>query len=149
MNKMINHNGQLALICDLDGTLAKMHDRSPYDFKKVYNDHVNESVRLVVSSLHETLGASIVFCSGRDDNCFELTDRWIREKAGFADFKLLMRKTGDKRKDAIIKKEIYLSDIFPFYNVQFVFDDRHQVCEMWHHELGLNLFRVGDPNAKF
>jgi len=34
------------------------------------------------------------------------------------------------------------------FNVNAVFDDRLQVCRMWH-ELGLPLFRVGDPDADF
>jgi hypothetical protein len=52
-----------------------------------------------------------------------------------------MRKADDYRKDSIIKKEIYDNDIFPRYNVLFVYDDRNQVVEMWR-GLGVKVFQV-------
>ena len=42
-----------------------------------------------------------------------------------------MRKTGDNRKDSIIKREIFENDIRPYYNIDYVLDDRNQVVEMW------------------
>jgi hypothetical protein len=59
-----------------------------------------------------------------------------------------MRKTGDKRQDAIVKQEIYDTKIKGKYNILAVFDDRPQVCRMWHQN-GLPLFKVGDPDADF
>ncbi len=59
-----------------------------------------------------------------------------------------MRESGDFRPDDIIKREIFDRKIRGVYNVKFVIDDRLKVCRMWH-QLGLNLFRVGDPDADF
>lgn len=61
---------------------------------------------------------------------------------------LHMRQTDDKRSDYIIKHEIYNEHIRDKYNILAAFDDRLQVCRLWY-ELGLPLFRVGDPDADF
>ena len=61
---------------------------------------------------------------------------------------LFMRKTGDFRQDAVIKKEIYDQFIKDKYYIEFVLDDRLQVCRMWY-DLGLTLLTVGDPDADF
>ncbi len=57
---------------------------------------------------------------------------------------LLMREGGDQRLDSIVKREIYLRDIEPFYRVLFVVDDRPQVVATWQ-ELGLPVLQVTDP----
>ncbi len=59
-----------------------------------------------------------------------------------------MRKGDDTRPDAAVKEELYSQHIKGKYNVVAVFDDRLQVCRLWH-KLGLPLFRVGDPDADF
>lgn len=49
---------------------------------------------------------------------------------------LCLRKSGDFRKDSVIKKEIYENYIKDSYEVQFCVDDRQQVVDMWR-SLGL------------
>ena len=57
-----------------------------------------------------------------------------------------MRKTGDNRKDSIIKKEIYEKYLKPMnYHVLFILDDRNQVVEMWR-EMGFTVFQVAEGN---
>ena len=56
-----------------------------------------------------------------------------------------MRKTGDNRKDSIIKEEIYRNLIEPNYNIEFVLDDRNQVVDMWR-RIGLTCLQVADGN---
>lgn len=41
-----------------------------------------------------------------------------------------MRKTGDSRKDFLIKKEIYENELKDKYNILAIFDDRQQVVDM-------------------
>jgi predicted kinase len=134
-----------AILVDLDGTLA-INDghRGWYDEDKVYHDKVNEKL---VAILHPQVskGIKLIFVSGRTDSCHTETLRFIREKAKL-DGDLFMRKTGDKRKDSIVKKELYETHIKGKYNINAVFDDRLSVCRMWHSE-GLPLFRVGDPDS--
>jgi len=59
-----------------------------------------------------------------------------------------MRKSGDRRPDVEIKKEIYENEIFPKYEVYAIFDDRLSVCRMWY-ELGLFVFNCNQGLKEF
>jgi hypothetical protein len=52
-----------------------------------------------------------------------------------------MRKSGDLRKDSIVKQEIYEQFILNQYNTAFVLDDRDQVVRVWR-DLGLTCLQV-------
>ncbi len=137
-----------AIICDLDGSLATIGDRSPYDasecdVKDTLNEHVAECVRLFYASGHK-----IVYCSGRMNKDRTPTIRFIEHHLPGVEFELFMRDDNDTRKDDIIKGELFEKHIRPRFNVRSVFDDRLQVCRLWH-LLGLPLFRIGDPDANF
>lgn len=86
----------------------------------------------------------IVFVSGREAAYEEPTRKFL-VKHGIKYDKLIMRKTGDHRKDAIIKAEIYEEYIKGHYNVLFVLDDRDQVVAMWRGK-GLTCFQVDYGN---
>lgn len=127
-----------AVLCDIDGTLAIMGDRSPYDWSKVGVDTVNQDIRhLLIPLAHDK---DIILVSGRDESCREQTIAWLEENDVPYD-KLIMRKEGDNRKDVIVKQEIYLDHIQGQYNVTAVFDDRDQVVDMWR-EQGLTCLQV-------
>ena len=64
------------------------------------------------------------------------------------EWEIHMRKAGDNRKDAIIKKELFDEHIRDKYYVDYIVDDRLQVCRLWY-SLGLTILRVGDPDANF
>jgi predicted kinase len=132
------HNPDLpdAIICDLDGTLALIGDRSPYDSASCEKDLVNEPVR----SILQTAGKAIVFVSGREDKSKPQTLAWL-EKHGICFDALYMRRSGDMRKDSIVKREIYDEFILDKYNVAFVLDDRDQVVRVWR-DLGLTCLQV-------
>jgi hypothetical protein len=73
-----------------------------------------------------------------------MTEDWLK----FYDIdynQLIMRRTGDTRKDSIIKEEIFWEQIEPHYNVIAVFDDRDQVVKMWR-SLGLKCLQVDYGN---
>lgn len=130
-----------AYIVDLDGTLAKMTNRSPYDWSKVSEDAVNQDVLAVVNQLAGIGGISIIVLSGRDGRCRDDTVQWLRtHSVKFHD--LFMRAEGDNRADYVVKEELYRSNIDGLYNVLGVFDDRNQVVHLWRH-LGLTCFQVG------
>jgi hypothetical protein len=57
----------------------------------------------------------------------------------------LPRKSGDNRKDSVVKEEIFNEHIKPNFIVEFVLDDRNQVVEMWR-KLGLTCLQVADGN---
>ena len=136
-----------AVIVDIDGTVALMSNRDPYDFSRVSEDQPNKPVVNIVKLL-ASAGYVIIFVSGRDEACRFETKQWIEQHIPIKTYYLHMRKDDDKRKDSIIKKEIFDDYIRDNFYVESVLDDRLSTCRMWH-EIGLSLLRVGDPDANF
>lgn len=133
-----------AVIVDIDGTIAHNDGkRSFYDYSQVLGDEPIEDVIDIVHAL-SLAGIQPVFVTGRDDSCREDTQQWLAEKFSLnaATWPLYMRKTGDERKDRIIKDEIFEQEVAGRFSVVAVFDDRQTVCEMWQ-EKGLKVFRCG------
>lgn len=141
-NNIFEQNTALpkAIICDLDGTLALMNGRNPFDASKCDEDLVNTPVANVLKNYHQ-LGYKILLVSGREDKFKEPTLRFLAKHQIPFD-NLLMRKTKDNRKDSIIKKEIYNEHIIENYFIEFVLDDRNQVVDTWRKELKLPCFQV-------
>ncbi len=136
------YNPQLedAIIVDMDGTLAIMNDRSPFDVTKCDRDLPNKPVLETVYKWQDEM--KIIIVSGRTDDGQELTQKWLEEnKVNYT--ALHMRKTGDMRKDSILKQEIYENFIRDQYNIKFILDDRNQVVKRWR-DLGLTVFQVAD-----
>jgi predicted kinase len=131
-----------AVLVDIDGTVALMAARSPYDETRVHEDRPNEPIIAAVRAMHGA-GWRIVFCSGRTDACRAATEAWLDEHVAVPYFGLHMRAAGDMRKDAIVKSEIFDREIRTTYNVLGVFDDRAQVVRMWR-ALGLTVFQVAE-----
>lgn len=144
-----------AVIYDLDGTAAIHQGRSPYDYTRVKEDAPNEHLLNLLNLLWSAMPhLEFVACSGRDDTCRDDTEEWL-EDWGFPCSELLMRDTvndrdsyGNKFRDVEVKYRLYNENIRDQYDIIAVFDDRLQVVELWH-ELGLPIYRVGDPNADF
>lgn len=128
-----------ALVVDLDGTLAIHRGRSPYEFERCGEDEVNLPVLSVLQRFKST--HALIFLSGRDDSCRELTENWLLYKANIRVDRLYMRATGDKRKDSLVKFDIYETFIKDKFHVDFVMDDRDQVVHMWRN-LGIPTFQV-------
>jgi predicted kinase len=129
-----------AIIVDMDGTLALMGDRSPYDVSKCDRDLPNIPVLDTIKRWQSD--TQILVVSGRTDDGYDLTQAWLKQYG--VEYKtLLMRRVGDQRKDSIVKQEIYEQQIAGQYNVRFVLDDRQQVVDMWR-SLGLTVFQVAE-----
>ncbi len=127
-----------AVIFDIDGNLTcSMNGRSPFEWHKVDRDSPNHIVIEQVA-FHKSKGRRIIVCSGRDACCRALTIEWLNFY-GIEFDELHMRPENDYRKDSLIKKEIYLTNIKDKYNVLCVYDDRIQVVMEWH-KLGLFVF---------
>ena len=130
------------VIFDLDGTFAFLGDRSPYDASKAEGDEVNVAVHFVYEAIRcgkpET---AILIVSGREDRWRPETERWL-DRHGIAYDGLFMRRAGDRRKDTVVKREIYEAHIAGKYTVRVVFDDRDQVVRLWRDELELPCFQV-------
>ena len=129
-----------AILCDLDGTLAIIHDRSPFDAKRCETDLLNIPIAEILKTYYQK-GVKIILISGRDDNARIQTMNWLSyNKIPYN--ALYMRTSGDMRKDAIVKKELYVKHIKGQFFVQFVLDDRNQVVDLWRLELGLPCLQV-------
>lgn len=129
-----------AIICDLDGTLAIINNRSPFDGSKCENDLPNTPVINLVKA-YKKLGFKILLLSGRQGQYKEQTINWLNKYEVEYDA-LWMRAEKDSRKDAIIKKELYNDNIKDHYNIEFVLDDRNQVVDLWRLDLKLPCFQV-------
>jgi predicted kinase len=138
-----------AIICDIDGTLAHMKDRGPFDWSKVGNDTPDHKI---IEILHTYQAMSevnlcctqtkIILFSGRDGSCREETEKWLKDNLVDYD-ELYMRTADDVRKDSIIKRELFDTYIKGKYNVTFVLDDRDQVVQMWRN-MGLTCLQVAE-----
>lgn len=131
-----------AVLVDIDGTVALMGDRSPYDWDRVGSDLPNPAVITAVRAMHAA-GNAIIFCSGRDAVCRPETEAWLDLYVGVRYEALFMRPEGDGRKDAVVKREIFDREIRDSWRIVGVFDDRQQVVRMWR-ALGLTVFQVAE-----
>lgn len=136
-----------AYVFDIDGTVAKMVSRGPFDWDKVDEDQVVESVMEVANSLSYG-GFDIIFLSGRDGSSRVKTTKWLQENFN-GDFYLYMRDPGSTVRDSIVKEELFSDFVAPFWNVLGVFDDRPQVIKETWLTLGLPVFAVGNPYIDF
>lgn len=126
----------LAYIVDIDGTLARMGDRSPYDYTRVAEDTLIEHVAEIV----KLLPGELIVMSGREASCINDTRAWLVQH-GIHPTVLLMRASGDGRKDSIVKTELFDEHVRHSFNVRAVFDDRDQVVKAWR-DMGLPCFQV-------
>jgi hypothetical protein len=134
------------VIFDLDGTFAFLGDRSPYDASRAEHDEVNQAVHFVYEAIRRGKPETVVLLvSGREDRWRAETERWLERHGIIAD-DLFMRRAGDRRKDTVVKREIYERHIAGRYTVRVVFDDRDQVVRLWRDDLDLPCFQVAWGN---
>ena len=132
-----------AIIVDLDGTLAKIGDRSPFDASRCDElDKPNIPVIETVKALFKQ-GYSVVFVSGREDRFRLPTGRFIERYLPDMPYELFMRKTKDFRGDEIVKEEIYINEIMDKWQIMLVLDDRGKVIKKWR-EMQLVCFQVAE-----
>lgn len=136
--------GDSAIMVDIDGTLAHMAGRSPYDPSLYHTDTVDEDIKDLVNGYYDR-GYSVILCSGRDDTYKDVTVQWLNDN-GVKFHEIHMREGGDKRKDWIVKRELFDAHIRDRFNIHFVLDDRDQVVNMWRNDLGLKVLQVAEGN---
>lgn len=145
-----------AIIVDLDGTVALMNGRNPYDATDCDKDLPNTPVITCVRAMYDK-GYKIIFMSGRQDKYREPTERFLTQhfqtlsnhvvltssavETLTMPHELHMRATGDQRKDDIIKQELFDANVVNKYFIEFVLDDRNQVVDGWR-QMGLTCFQV-------
>jgi len=141
-----NEELEEVFLFDIDGTLAKMFGRGPFDWHRVGEDSPIWAVIKVARSLIKA-GYKVIFMSGRDEVCYNETMDWLIKHELFGEA-LFMRPKDSYIPDDIVKHELFYKHVAPNYSVVGVFDDRLKVCRMWE-EIGLTLFRVGPIDSDF
>lgn len=137
-----------AFLVDIDGTLAHMRDyRGPFDWAKVGLDDVDDKIAYIVKTMAMDPHIRIIVMSGRDEVCREQTEEWL-ELHGIMYDDLFMRPEKDMRPDNLVKAELFDTYVRDNFDVQFVLDDRPQVCDMWR-RMGITVLQVGDPYNDF
>jgi predicted kinase len=142
----IDPNKQNCVIFDIDGTLALMDGRSPFDWSRVGEDKINPSVYemyQILSYAQEIFELKLMIVSGRDGKCMQETKEWLKKHSINYD-RIYLREIGDTRKDSLIKEEIW-KDIEKEYNILCMFDDRNQVVDHAR-SLGYSVFQVAEGN---
>lgn len=144
------------VIFDIDGTLATMDDRGPFEWDKVGTDKPKTFIWQMLDGFVNQ-GYDIVFLSGRDSCCRTETTKWLNYclyklcdyEISASEENLFMRSEKDMRKDYVVKKELFWNNVVPRWDVVGVVDDRPQVLRLWY-DIGVeNVICVGNPFVEF
>jgi predicted kinase len=133
-----------AIICDLDGTLADHEGRrGVYDFAQCANDALKAPIAAVVEQFWHggPHRPQIIFMSGREERFRPQTMEFLRQHQLADAGPLYMRRTYDRRNDAIVKSELFDAHIRGQYNVLFCLDDRDRIVKLWR-DMGLTCLQV-------
>lgn len=143
--------------CDLDGTTSLLNGRSPYDASTCDRDPPNRPVVECIKAMYaycvsraaaegkNSKDVKVIFTSGREDKYRPQTEAFLNEHLSGIPYLLYMRRSGDQRKDSIIKEEMFVENIKGKWNILFVLDDRNQVVDQWR-SMGLHCFQVAPGN---
>lgn len=134
-----------AICVDIDGTVARMVDRGPFDWDKVDTDEPRTEIIDMVKRYKDT--HKIIFLSGRDSVCRDKTEEWLNKYYGEVEY-LYMRPVRDFSPDREVKNKLFFDYVAPHYNVDFVIDDRRQMIHHWT-DIGVNCINVGSPYLDF
>lgn len=135
--------GTRMVIFDLDGTLAEVsHRRSLVesdgkDWDAFFAAMHLDTPRAVIVELYGILGESgrfeMVIVTGRPERYRAPTEAWLSSHEIKSD-RLLMRRDGDRREDAIVKQEFLMGLRAGGKQVFIAVDDRDSVVAMWRRE---------------
>ncbi|WNZ06798.1 AAA family ATPase [Streptomyces sp. 11x1] len=133
-----------AVMRDIDGTLALRGDRGAYDFTRCEEDLLNVSVRGALRSFRGADGDVIVLLSGRGEEHRDRTEAWLRAHEVPYD-ELWMRAAGDRRRDDVVKAELFDRHVRHRFAVRVSLDDRDRVVAVWR-RMGLPTWQVNYGN---
>lgn len=136
-----------AIIVDVDGTIAQMNGRGPFEWHRVGEDLPRWLIIDMVINYHRQ-GYEIIIVSGRSDECSNQTREWLeRHMIPFTD--LYMRKEGDFRRDSAVKEEILWTHLAHKYNIVAAIDDRPMMIRTWYELKIPNVISVANPYLEF
>lgn len=116
------------IVFDIDGTLAHMYNRFPYQWDLVGEDIPDEAI-IMLSQICILKDVKVFICSGRDEICREETINWLSKYLGSSsNYTLMMRPNKDNRADYKVKHEMW-EEICKDYCITCMIDDRSQVVD--------------------
>ena len=135
---------KMAIICDMDGTLALLNNRNPLDASTSEQDILNDPIANIIEVYaHQTLfPIDLIIITGRDERFRSQSEAWLRRHTITHYKALYMRKEGDRTRDDILKRQFYEKHVKAEYDVLFVLEDRDRVVKMWREELGITCLQV-------
>lgn len=128
------------VICDIDGTIADCSHRMKYidgkvkDWDKFFSEvgkdsTINDVIRIIRK--YNSEGKRIILVTGRNEDCRKQTTEWLH-KNNIPFFALLMRTSGDRKEDYVVKCNILESYFKDHNKIIKIIDDRPQViCKIW------------------
>ena len=132
-----------AVLVDIDGTVAKMEERGPFEWHRVGEDSPIQNV-IDLAMRVQASGAQLIFMSGRDEVCREETYDWLVRHMSTNDFRppvLFMRPEGNMEPDQIVKPAMFWKHVGEEYDVIAAFDDRQKVVDMYR-SMGITVAQV-------
>jgi predicted kinase len=141
------------IIVDIDGTLAHMNGRSPYDWERVGEDAIDRAVLDILNTyswtsplLANRMQTDIIIISGRKLLARTETKKWLKKydvpyKALYMRPEDAVDENGKDLKDTVVKRALFDKYIRDKYQVLFVLDDRQVVVDQWR-AMGLKCLQV-------
>ena len=143
-----NEKLPLAVIVDVDGTIALTGDRSIFDYSKVDIDIPRIDVIRIIKSLKEQ-NIKIIIFSGRKLEAKEKTIQWLKNNLiPFDEIYLRNEEESNNNCSDTVAKYRMFNQIRDKYNFIGTFDDRPKVTRLYQ-ELGLTTFFVGEYGREF
>ena len=143
-----------AIIVDIDGTIALINDRSPFDVTKRDQDlphtPIVDLINYAAYGYGETYNdpPTLIFLTGRgaDDKGKESILTWIEDNTELLcyEFELHTRGLDDYRGDVEVKRELFEEHVEGKYNILWVFEDRDKMVNFWRNEMHLPTLQVKD-----
>lgn len=130
------------VISDIDGVIANCEHRLSWAKAKLWDDFYDrvfsdDPIWDGISLVKALVGTDglLVFMTGRRDTCRTDTEHWLKRRGTFSSFdSMFMRKDGDHRPSAELKKETYANIVsmmeargLTFTHIYFIDDDPENV----------------------
>lgn len=137
-----------AIVVDMDGTLADISHRNPYDTAKCLDDTLRCEVYDMLFGLWRNDDPisfdkpHIFIFSGREEKYRDLTKQWLEKIHFNLPYSLHMRPTGEFVADEVVKRNLAEQYIRGTYRVLAWIDDRPRVIRMAR-DLGIKVADVG------
>ena len=133
------------VIFDLDGTLCDISHRLHFvtgprktrDYDAFFAACGDDKPKWPILHTFDALisgGHRIEIWSGRSDQVWEQTTRWLDENAGIGRYLSRMRPHGDYRSDVDLKRQWLVEERENGNTPDLVFDDRQRLVDMWRAE---------------